>query len=207
VTTEEESSNDTKAVAVDAAESPVESGEGTSTTRRFAVDVSRILETCRVRWRAVLLIAITLAAVGLAAGMFFFQYRPDRQIDDAAADQAVRAASDGAAALLSYSSDTLDRDIAHAKTHLTGGFLAYYTKFTESVVAPAVRDKRLVQQAVVLRAAATQIHPRSAVVLVFVNESVTSADKPDPLITPTAVRITLEKVDGTWLISKLDPVG
>jgi Mce-associated membrane protein len=188
-------------------ESSVESAEDTSTTHRFAVDVSRILGFCRARWRSILLAAIALAAVGLAAGMYFFQYRPDRQIDDAAADQAVRAASDGAAALLSYSSDTLDRDIAHAKTHLTGGFLAYYTKFTESVVAPAVRDKHLVQKAVVLRAAASQLHPGSAVVLVFVNESVTSADKPDPMITPTAVRITLEKANGSWLISKLDPVG
>jgi len=44
-------------------------------------------------------------------------------------------------------------------------------------------------------------------VLVFLNETTLSKDKPQPLITPSSVRITVTKVNGSWLISKLDPVG
>jgi Mce-associated membrane protein len=53
----------------------------------------------------------------------------------------------------------------------------------------------------------SELHANSAVVLVFLNETTASKDKPQPLITPSSVRITLTKVSGAWLISKLDPVA
>ncbi|MGO8967030.1 hypothetical protein [Mycobacterium sp.] len=193
-----------------AEEEPPEDAEATpaDTSRPPGMVVaSNLASRYLANWRPIVLTALVVASVGLAAGLFFFQYRPDRQIDDAAADQAVRAASDGAVALLSYSSDSLDRDVANATPHLTGDFLDYYNKFTSEVVAPAVRHKHLTQKAVVVRAAVSQLHPQSAVVLVYVDETTTSAEKKDPLKTPSVIRVTLAKVDGSWLISKLDPVG
>jgi Mce-associated membrane protein len=158
-------------------------------------------------WRSILLAASVIAAVGLAAGLFFLQYRPDRQLDDAAARRAIQAASDGAVASLSYSTDNMDRDFANAKSHLTGEFLRYYDTFTKQIVTPAVKEKHITQTAAVVRAAVSELHPDSAVVLVFLNETTTSMDKQQPLITPTSVRITLTKVSGSWLISKLDPLA
>ena len=148
-----------------------------------------------------------IAAVGLAACLFVLQYRPDRQIDDAAARRAIQEASDGAVATLSYSSESIDRDFARARSHLTGEFLAYYDKFTKDVVMPTVKEKHLTQTATVIRAAVSELHTHSAVVLVFLNETTMSKDKREPLKTPSSVRITLTKVSGSWLISKLDPFG
>ena len=164
--------------------------------------VTRLVE----RWRTTLLLVSVCAAVGLAAGLFVVQYLPDRLIDEAAAQRAIRAASEGAVATLSYSSDTIDRDFAKARSHLTGDFLAYYDKFTKEFVLPAVQNKHLKQTAVVVRAAVSELEPDSAVVLVFLNETTVSKDKPQPLVTPGGVRITLTKASGSWLISKLDPV-
>jgi Mce-associated membrane protein len=73
-------------------------------------------------------------------------------------------------------------------------------------VVPAVQKKQLTQTAAVVRAAVSELQPDSAVVLVFLNETTVSKDRPQPLITPSGVRITLTKVGGSWLISKLDPV-
>ncbi|MGA8331032.1 MAG: twin-arginine translocation pathway signal [Mycobacterium sp.] len=157
-------------------------------------------------WRSVLLTVSVTAAVALAACLFVVQYRPDRQLDDAAAQRAVRAASDGAVATLSYSSESMDRDFARARSHLTGDFLAYYDKFTKEIVIPTVQANHLSQTATVVRAAVSELESNSAVVLVFLNETTLSKDKPQPLITPSSVRITLTKVGGSWLISKLDPV-
>jgi Mce-associated membrane protein len=198
------------------AESPVEDQESQNASaketslaesrpdRMDAVDraASRLL----VHWGSILLTASVIAAVGLAACLFVLQYRPDRQLDDAAAQRAVRAASDGTVAALSYSSENMDRDFARARSHLTGDFLAYYDKFTKEIVIPTVQQKHLVQTAAVVRAAVSELEPNSAVVLVFLSETTTGKDKPQPLITPSAVRITLTKVRGSWLISKLDPV-
>jgi len=171
------------------------------------VVIKRLPDRCLANWRPILVTALVVVAVGITAGLFFFQYRPDRQIDDAAAQRAVRAASDGAVASLSYSPANMDRDFAAAKSHLTGDFLAYYDKFTKEVVAPMVQQKHIAQTAAVVRAAVSELHPDSAVVLVFLNETTTGKDKPEPLSTPSSVRITLTKVNGSWLISKLDPFG
>jgi Mce-associated membrane protein len=158
-------------------------------------------------WRPILVTALVVASVGLAAWMYSFQYRPDRQIDDAAARRAIQAASDGAVAALSYSSENMDHDFARARSHLTGDFLAYYDKFTKEVVIPTVQQKHLAQTATVVRAAVSELGPNSAIVLAFLNETTTGKDKPQPLITPSSVRITLTKVGDAWLISKLDPAG
>jgi Mce-associated membrane protein len=169
--------------------------------------IDRFVSNLLVHWRSVLLTTSVIAAVGLAACLFVLQYRPDRQIDDAAARRAIQAASDGAVATLSYSSESIDRDVARARSHLTGEFLAYYDKFTKDVVMPTVKEKHLTQTATVIRAAVSELHPHSAEVLVFLNETTTSNDKREPLKTPSSVRITLTKVSGSWLISKLDPFG
>jgi Mce-associated membrane protein len=169
--------------------------------------IDRIVSGLFVHWRPILLTAMVIAAIGLAACLFVFQYRPDRQIDDAAAQRAVQAASDGAVATLSYSTGSMDRDFANARSHLTGDFLAYYDKFTKQIVMPTVQQKQLAQTATVVRAAASELEPNSAVVLVFLNETTTGKDKPQPLITPSSVRITLTKVSGSWLISKFEPVA
>jgi Mce-associated membrane protein len=179
----------------------------TPATRDARPGAMVMISRLRAKWRPILLTALVVAAIGLAGGLYFSQYRPDRQIDDAAAHQAIRAASDGAVALLSYSSDTLDRDSANAKAHLTGDFLSYYTQFTEQVVVPTVRQKHITQKTAVIRAAVSQLHPDSAVVLLFVNETTTSKQNPKPLMTPSIVRVTVTKVNGSWLISKLDPLS
>jgi len=168
--------------------------------------LSRLVLRALEKWRPIVLAVSVIAAVGLASAVFILQYRPDRQIDDAAARRAIQAASDGAVASLSYSSDSMDRDFTNAKSHLTGEFLAYYDKFTKEIVAPTVRQKNLTQTATVVRAAVLKLHPNSAVVLVFLNETTRGKDKQKPLVTPNSVRISLTKVSGSWLISKFDPL-
>jgi Mce-associated membrane protein len=210
VTVEQGSPHDGVEAPLDSPETPIDGMEtpspGDARPSRLAV-IRRLTGRCLAKWRSMLVTALVVAAVGLAAGLFFFQYRPDRQIDDAAAHQAIGAASDGAVAVVSYSPDNLDRDFAKAKSHLTGDFLAYYSKFTEQLVAPMAQQKHITQTAKVVRAAVLELHPDSAVVLVFLNQTATNKDKPEPLITPSSVRVTLTKVSGSWLISKLDPLS
>jgi Mce-associated membrane protein len=208
MTSEQESPRDGADAALADPESGSDSTDSPSTarpSRRAAI--SRLTDRCLANWRPILVTALVVATVGLAVGLYFLQYRPDRQIDDAAAQRAIRAASDGAVASLSYSPANMDRDFANAKSHLTGDFLAYYDKFTKEVVTPMVQQKHIAQTAAVVRAAVSEQHRDSAVVLVFLNETTNSKDKPEPLTTPSSVRITLTKVSGSWLISKMDPFG
>ncbi|MBV9321133.1 MAG: twin-arginine translocation pathway signal [Mycobacterium sp.] len=186
---------------------PIErSDDGDGKPRRLKRFAGRINQWLRGKTLAALLALLVVASAALAAVLLYFWYRPDRATDAAAAKSAIAAASEGTVAILSYAPETLDRDLASAKSHLTGDFLSYYTKFTEQIVAPAAKQKSVKTSAVVVRAAVSDLHPDSAVVLVFVNQSTVSADRADPALTSSSVLVTLLKADGKWLISAFDPV-
>ncbi|MGH3521497.1 MAG: hypothetical protein ACRDUT_02795 [Mycobacterium sp.] len=167
---------------------------------------AKVVPWRRVKVVPLVLVLLLVVSGGLAAWLYFFSYRPDEQTDAAAAQAAVEAARDGTVALLSYKPDTLDQDFAAAKSHLAGDFLNYYTQFTEQIVSPAAKEKALTTTAKVVRAAVSELRSDSAVVLVFVNQSTTSKDRPEPSMTSSSVLVALTKVQGKWLITKFDPV-
>lgn len=192
-----------------AAESTVEITEPTvepADTEPAPGAASRALSWFGRRWVTVLIVVLLIASAGAAGGVYWWMYRPDQLTNAAAQQQARDAASQGTVALLSYAPDTLDKDLATAKSHLTGEFLKYYSQFTDQIVAPAARQKGVKTEATVARAAVSEMHPDNAVVLVFVNQVTTSKDRPDPALATSSVLVKLTKTDGRWLISEFNPV-
>ncbi len=169
--------------------------------RRFR---SRVLRN--VKLVPVILVLLLLISGGVATWLYFERYQPKQQTDPSVARAVVRAASDGTVALLSYSPDSLDKDFATAKSHLSGDFLSYYSQFTEQIVAPAAKQKSLKTTAHVMGAAVSELHPDSAVVLVYVDQTTTSKDRPDPSMAASSVLVSMTRVNGDWLITKFDPV-
>jgi Mce-associated membrane protein len=199
----EETADVGKTADVDPAEDIDNPGAAPGRLKRFAAQVKK-RSSGKVLFIALALLVV--ASVGLLGGLFYSLYLPDRDTDGAAAKAAISAASDGTVAVLSYSPDTLDRDFSSAKSHLTGDFLTYYNQFTQQIVAPAAKQKSVKTNAVVLRAALSEFHPDSAVVLLFVNQSTQSKERPEPTLTSSSVVVTVTKADGKWLISSFNPV-
>lgn len=154
----------------------------------------------------VVLVLLLVLSGGLAVWLYFSRYRPDVQTDPAAAHAATTAAQDGMTALLSYKSETLDQDVTAAKSHLTGDFLNDYEKRIRDVVAPAVKGRNVATTVQVKGAGVSELHRDSAVVLVFLDETTISKDRPDPAMAASSVLVSLTKVQGKWLITKFDPV-
>ena len=177
----------------------------TPTAARDSI-VRRSGRAVRARLGAVLLVAALVVSAGVAAWLYFEQYRPDRQTDAAASAVALDAAKNGTVALLSYSPESLDKDFAAAKSHLTGEFLSYYTQFTEQIVTPAAKQKSVKTSAAVVRGAVSEMHPDSAMVLVFINQNTTSKENPDGSFAASAVKVGMKKINDAWLISSFDPV-
>lgn len=157
-------------------------------------------------WRAIVLTLLVVGATGLASGYFCLVYRPDLQTDAAAAHQVVKAASDGAVALLSYSPDTLSRDFANAKSLVTEDYLAYYQQFVDQIVGPSAQRGQITTTTTVVKAAVSEMHPNSAVVLAFIKLKTARKDEPEPVVTSSSLRVALTKVHSTWLIAKLESV-
>jgi Mce-associated membrane protein len=185
-------------------EAAVAETDSESTPRESVV--RRSVRGGRSKLGVILLAAALIASAGVAAWLYFNQYRPDQETDAAASKVALEAAKNGTVALLSYSPESLDKDFAAAKSHLTGDFLSYYTQFTEQIVTPAAHQKSVKTTASVVRAAVSELRPNSAVVLVFVNQNTTSKENPDGAFAVSSVKVSLTKIDSTWLISSFDPV-
>ncbi|GAC1397351.1 MAG: membrane protein [Mycobacterium sp.] len=168
--------------------------------------VGRSAGVVRGKIGAIGLAVVLLASAGVATWLYFKQYRPDQETNAAAATVALNAAKNGTVALLSYSPDSLAKDFSAAKSHLTGDFLSYYTQFTEQIVTPAAKQKSVKTSAAVVRAAVADLHPDSAMVLVFINQNTTSKENPDGSFAASAVKVGLKKINDTWLISTFDPV-
>ncbi|KAA0120108.1 hypothetical protein [Mycolicibacterium sp. P9-22] len=173
---------------------------------RPAGPARRVLQGAARFWVAITLVVLLAITGGVTAWLYVSQYKPDQATGTAAADTALAAAKDGTVALLSYSPETLNEDFSNAKTHLTGDFLNYYNQFTEQIVTPAATKKSVKTSAAIVNAAVAELHPESAVVLVFLNQTTTSTENPDGSFSTSAVKVGLTRVDDDWLISSFDPV-
>jgi Mce-associated membrane protein len=161
----------------------------------------------KINWRRVSAFALlpTLAfLLALGAAFLKFQDSAVRQSDHARTES-VQAAMDSTVALLSYKPDTVDKQLTGARDLLTGDFRDQYTDLINNVVIPGAKQKQISAVAKVPAAASVSANPGRAVVLVFVDQTV-SVGNGVPTDTASSVRITLEKVGDRWLISKFDPV-
>ncbi|BBX44771.1 hypothetical protein GCM10009641_26380 [Mycobacterium cookii] len=146
-------------------------------------------------------LALLLAS---AAGYLKWQQESVREAQVAGAES-LRAATDGAIALLSYKPETVQKDLDAARSRLTGTFLNAYTSLTHDVVIPGAQQKQIAAVASVPAAATVQASASHAVVLLFINQSLTIGQDV-PTNSASSVQVGLDKIDGRWLISKFDPV-
>lgn len=122
-----------------------------------------------------------------------------------AAIESVQVAKDATVAMLSYRPDTVEKDLGAARDRLTGGLKDSYTSFTHDVVLPGSKQKQISAAATVPAAAPVSASGNHAVVLLFVDQTVIMGNEP-PTDTASRVRVTLDKVDGRWLIAGFDPI-
>jgi Mce-associated membrane protein len=161
----------------------------------------------RIGWSRVVAFGVLPAiafVLVIGAGVLKFLDSGVRE-SDIARGESVQAAKDSTIALLSYKPDTVEQQLNAARDRLTGDFRNEYTDLTKNVVIPGAKQKQISAVASVPAAASVSANPSHAVVLLFVNQTVTVGDSA-PSDTASSVRVTVDKVDGRWLISKFDPV-
>ncbi|NVN49688.1 hypothetical protein [Mycobacterium sp. DL] len=160
-----------------------------------------------IQWsRLVAFVLLPALALVLALGAGYLKWRDNSvRSADLAASTSVQAARDITIALLSYAPDTVEQQLGDARELLTGEFRDSYTALTNDVVIPGAQQRQISAVASVPAAASVSASPTEAVVLVFVNQTVSVGQDP-PTDTASSVRVTLDKVDNRWLISQFDPV-
>ena len=194
------------------AETVEKSGRGKA-VKRFAGSLARRVQS---RLGRGLWVVLVVGSVSLVAALEYFLLWPDQRTDgvlwpdqqtnEAAERSATAAASEGTVAVYSYASNTVDHDIASAKSHLTGDFLAQYEREASTAVAAVAKQKPMKTSAAVVGAAVSRLGPDSADVLIFLNQTTTAVGAPGPSMSAGSLLVSLSKVDGKWLISAMKPV-
>jgi Mce-associated membrane protein len=194
---------DSNTVVVDAEASDAE----TSDTPAADSKPSEASSKPRIHWGRVFAYGVLPALVlVLAMGAGYLKWLASAARESQlAAPESVSAARDSMVALLSYKPDTVDKDLGAARDRLTGQFKDTYTGLIHDVVIPGSKQKQIAALANVPAVASISASPDHAVVLVFVNQTVTVGNDA-PSNTASSVRVTLDKIGGRWLISQFDPV-
>jgi Mce-associated membrane protein len=193
---------DDQAVADSAGETPAEPVHTVSAEDGEPVGVERRFRGTRaIAYWLLPALALLLAP---AAGYLKWQDVSARDSQVASAE-AVRAATDGTIALLSYKPETVEKDLDAARARMTGTFLNAYTSLTHDVVIPGAKQKQISAVATVPAAASVRATADHAVVLLCVNQAVVVGQDASTT-TASSVRVSLDKIGGRWLISQFDPV-
>ena len=141
----------------------------------------------------------------IASGIWLFWDTGSRRQSDRAGSDAVQAARDSIVEMFSYQPDTADQKLNAARGRLTGLFLESYNQLIQTVVIPSAKQKKITAAAKVPAAAAVSAGADHAVVLAYVDQTLALGTAP-PTRTNSSVRVTMENVDGVWLISGFDPI-
>lgn len=164
-------------------------------------------ETEPARGRSRVSVPVVLAAVALVLAVTCAVLRwliVAQDQSDTARDEAVQAAKEITAEMLSYETETVDQQLTAARDRMTGEFLGKYSAMINEVV-PAAHAQQIAAVAEVLRAGVVSAKPDSAELVLFVNQSVQVGNNM-PQKTASVARATLVKEGDRWMLSKYEPV-
>lgn len=148
------------------------------------------------------LVAVALVAAVAGAGFLGWQVWQQHQIEQARTD-VQRAAVSYAEVLTSIDSNQVDDNFRQVLDGATGDFKDMYSKSSVELRQLLIENKATAH-GVVVESAVQSVSKDKAVVLLFVDQSVSNMKLPDPRIDRSRMKMTLEKVDGRWRASKVE---
>lgn len=148
------------------------------------------------------LVAAALAAIVAGAGYegwLLFEHHRVR----VAEAQALGAAEKYALALTSVDPNAIDKNFAEVLDGATGEFKRMYAESSEQLRQLLIENKAAAHGTVIDAGVKSATKDRVEVML-FIDQSVSNAANPGPQLDRSRIVITMEKVDGRWLASKVD---
>ncbi|MGH3948239.1 MAG: hypothetical protein ACRDSE_03815 [Pseudonocardiaceae bacterium] len=150
--------------------------------------------------RALTVVALVLLFAGTVTfGVLWFLER-----DSAAErDEALAAAKDYAIDLTTYNYGKIDENFEKVKANSTDKFAEMYGNVSEQLTS-LLKQHKADSQGELLSAGVAEFDGDRAVILVFVNQTITNTNSPQPKIDRNRMVLTLLEIDGEW---KLDEVA
>lgn len=172
-----------------------------------APDQAAVSGTAGRGWVTIVVAALLVVIV---AALLVVNVRLHR---DVSRDEARKTAGEAASkvggkaveALLSYNYRTIDADLARGLAWTTGSFKRELQTLDAKVVKPTAVSKTVVTKTTVSQVAVSQQSADVVQLLVFAGQVTASLGAQSQQST-SRLKVTMERVGGTWLISALQPI-
>lgn len=142
-----------------------------------------------------------LAAVALGVALWVWQLGDDTSAEDATS-AAQSAAEQAIVPVLSYDYENLEADQERAAAYLTSDYRQDYDELF-GVIADNAPSTQTKVTATVIASGIVRSGEDRVDVLVFVDRPTTNKLTPEPVTYKDQVTVTMQKVDGEWLIDNL----
>lgn len=192
-------------VSAPSAGEPDTAGPGARDTAQDGQESADGQRDARPRWRTPARWLVAAALVAVLAGSGFggwllFQ----RHQKDVAAREALAAAEKFVVTLTCVDSNTMDKHVAEVLAASTGEFNNNYSKSVRGQHRQLIVNNQVTTRGRVVESAVKSVSPHKVQVLLMVDQSVTSRAAPEPQIDRSRIKMTMEKVGGRWLVSKVE---
>lgn len=153
-------------------------------------------------WLLVALAAAVLVVAGLAAWRYLTE-PSDAAVEDATA-AAQSAAERAVVPILSYDANHLEESKAAAQQYLTGDYREEYDKIFDGIIDGNAPATGTVVAAELVSSSITRAGEDRVEVFVLVDQSRTNKESKQPQVYKNWVTITMQQVDGDWLVAGMD---
>ncbi len=150
-----------------------------------------------------LLAGLALVAAGLVAATVWMWVAGDGGGDSSAARDAQVAAERAVVPVLSYDYEHLDEDQKAAQALMTGSYRKEYDKLFTVLEENAPETQTKVSASVVAPPASSARATDRVQVLVFVDRPTTNKLSADPVVYKDQVTLSMQLVDGVWLVDDM----
>ena len=159
---------------------------------------SKMSKMSKIRWIAAAVLVAVLAVAGYEGWQLFQHHQRD-----VAAAEAREAAEEFTLTLTTIDPNAIDANITAVIDGSTGEFKDLYQK-SSAQLRQVLIDNKATARGLVLDAGIKSATKNRVEVVLFVDQAVSNATAPEPQLDRSRVVMTMEKVDGRWLASKVD---
>ena len=153
-------------------------------------------------WLLIGLAVLTLVVAG-TAGYLWVQVPSDSSVADATS--AAQAAAERAVVpVLSYDAAHIDESKAAAQPYLTGDYRKQYDQLFDGIIAKNAPATGTVLKAELVRSSVVRASDDRVQVFLLINQTRTNKKFTEPQVYKNWVTVTMEKVDGDWLVADME---
>lgn len=148
-------------------------------------------------WLAGVAALAVLAGLGYSGWALYGQHQ-----QDVAGIQALKVARNYVVKLTNIDSSTIDDRMGEILDGSTGEFKDMYGKSSKHL-RQELADNHAAAHGTVVEATVKSATTNKVVVLMFIDQSVSNRNSPNSQLDRSRIKMTMEKVDGRWLASKV----